>query len=423
MPEPNHWKQGDRLGRYELRARLGEGGAAEVWHAVEHGELGFRKPVALKLLKDSNHDGRVAELLNEARLVASLSHPNVVGIREVADCDGGIYVAMEYVDGGTLKGLLDWLAEAGLQMPASIVATIGCDILRALAVAHNAVGEDGQLRPIIHRDLKPANVLMARAGLAKVADFGLAKTGDETMETMQGKLKGTPAYIPPESWSGSRDFQPTMDLFTVGAILYECVVGERLFTGKGIADVFSVVFERTAEQEGRPILKLAPALAPVIVRLLQRNPADRYQSAAEALQELEIVHARVDVGCDLTTFMSLIPLAPGPSDAPLSHATLRLPGHTDERWRRFLQATTGKQIALIDAVPEEPPPPDPPAPRGNPSKANRRATTTGTGRRRRKRQPPVPAWKRRLRSPLTWAVVGAAAVVLALAAVWAMGRG
>jgi len=117
--------------------------------------------------------------------------------------------------------VLDWLRDAGLTMPASIVTAIGCDILRALEVAHTARGPDGQVRPIIHRDLKPANVLMARAGVAKVADFGLAKTGDDTLETMQGKLKGTPAYIPPESWSGSRDFQHTMDRLTVGAIMDE----------------------------------------------------------------------------------------------------------------------------------------------------------------------------------------------------------
>lgn len=416
MPEPTPWKAGDRLGRYELRARLGEGGAAEVWQAVEHGELGFRKPVALKLLKDTTHHGRVAELLKEARLVASLSHPNVVSIREVADYDGGIYVAMEFVDGGTLKGVLDWLRSAGLAMPASVVTAIGCDILRALEVAHAAVGADGQPCPIIHRDLKPANVLIARAGIAKVADFGLAKTDEDTLETMQGKLKGTPAYIPPESWSGSRDFQPTMDLFMVGAIMYECVVGERLFPGKTIAEVFNVVFARTAEQEVRPILKMAPALAPVLVRLLQRNPKDRYQTATEALAELKLVHARVDVGCDLMTFLSLIPRSRGPSDAPMPAATLRLPAHTDTRWSRFLNATTGKEIPLIQVASEPAP-----APRVEPTPKRDAGVIPAPSRRKRRRRRKDPPWKRRAKSPLTWAVLGAAALVTGLAAMWALG--
>jgi len=417
VPEATTWKEGDRLGRYELRSRLGEGGAAEVWRAVEHGELGFRKPVALKLLKDKDHHGRVAELLKEARIVASLSHPNVVGIREVADYDGGIYVAMEFVDGGTLKDVLDWLRDAGLTMPASIVTAIGCDILRALEVAHTARGPDGQVRPIIHRDLKPANVLMARAGVAKVADFGLAKTGDDTLETMQGKLKGTPAYIPPESWSGSRDFQPTMDLFTVGAIMYECVVGERLFKGKKIPDVFKAVFDRTPEQEVRPILKMAPELAPVLRRLLQRNPADRYQSASEVLEDLVRVHAEVDVGCDLTTFMSLVPA--DDAQAPFSPGTLRLPGHTDERWSRFLASRTGMEIPIIEDPLDRTDPGEETTRRDDPAPAPK--PVTKPGRRRKKRRKPVPAWKRRMKSPLFWAVVGAGALVAGLAAIWASG--
>jgi serine/threonine protein kinase len=419
VPEPTAWKEGDRLGRYELRSRLGEGGAAEVWQAVEHGELGFRKPVALKLLKDTSHDGRVAELLKEARLVASLSHPNVVGIREVADYDGGIYVAMEFVDGGTLKEVLDWLKEVGLTMPASIVTAIGCDILRALEVAHTARAPDGTVRPIIHRDLKPANVLMARAGVAKVADFGLAKTGDETLETMQGKLKGTPAYIPPESWSGSRDFQPTMDLFMVGAIMYECVVGERLFKGRNIASVFKAVFDRTPEQEVRPILKMAPELAPLLRRLLQRDPADRYQSASEVLEDLVRVHADVDVGCDLTTFMSLVPGNHAPAQAPFSPGTLRLPGHTDERWSRFLASRTGMEIPIIEDPLDRTDPGEETTRRDDPAPVPK--PTTMPSRRKKRRRKQVPAWKRRMKSPLFWAVLGAGALVTVLAAVWASG--
>ena len=421
MPADSPWNEGDRLGRYELRTPLGEGGAAEVWHATEHGQLGFKKPVALKLLKDTSHDGRVAELLKEARLVASLAHPNIVGIREVADFDdgAGIYVAMEYVDGGTLKGLMDWLADSDLRMPTSVVTHIGCDILRALHVAHTAVGPDGELAPIIHRDLKPANVLLSRAGLAKVADFGLAKTRDDTVQTMQGKLKGTPAYIPPESWSGSRDFKPTMDLFTVGAILYECVVGERLFPGRSIPAVFNQVFARTAEEEVKPVRLQAPALAPVILRLLQRNPADRYQSAARALEELEIVHARVDVGCDFATFMSLLPHKPGAATAtaPVQLGTLRLPGQTDARWAAFLQATTGRSIDLgPDTVSRARTPPVSTTPNeldGQKPKKRKR--------RKKRKAPPVPAWKRAARNPLVWAVVVAALVVLGLAGAWIAG--
>jgi serine/threonine protein kinase len=299
--------------------------------------------------------------------------------------------------------------------PESVVAAIGCDILRALHVAHTATDHQGRSCQIIHRDLKPANVLMARAGIAKIGDFGLAKTADDTLNTVEGKIKGTPAYIPPESWSGSRDFQPTMDLFTVGAIPYECVLGERLFKGDKVARVFKQVFSRTAEQEIRPILKEAPALAPVLLRLLQRNPKDRYQTAAAALAELEVVHARVDVGCDLATFMALLPGGPDLSHASMGPATLRFPKRTDLRWSRFLKQTTGRDIPVgpVEAKPRPPPSPPKSEPEPEPD--------AEPPPRRRKTQAPGSRVRRRLMDPMTWIVLAAALLVAALALAWFKG--
>jgi len=181
--------------------------------------------------------------------------------------------------------------------------------------------------------------------------------------------------------------------------------------------VFKAVFDRTPEQEVRPILKMAPELAPVLRRLLQRNPADRYQSASEVLEDLVRVHAEVDVGCDLTTFMSLVPA--DDAQAPFSPGTLRLPGHTDERWSRFLASRTGMEIPIIEDPLDRTDPGEETTRRDDPAPAPK--PVTKPGRRRKKRRKPVPAWKRRMKSPLFWAVVGAGALVAGLAAIWASG--
>ena len=308
-----------------------------MWLADELGELGFRKKVALKLLKSADDEDRVTELLSEARLVAVLSHPNIVQITRISP-EPVFHMAMEYVDGGTIRELIERMATTGLQIPPSVVLAVGLHVARALEVAHHHVDQDGTARPIVHRDLKPANILLARSGFAKVADFGLAKAVGDATATATGMLKGTPAYVAPEIWKGAREFGPGVDLFALGCILYEMGTGQRLMDGGSIPEIFAKASMGKAEDEAAELADWCPPLVPIIQKLLEREPADRYADARPLIADLERAELLIARGADLETFLVLVDQVAPPTDAPpppLS-GSLRLPTKTDPTWAALL---------------------------------------------------------------------------------------
>ena len=183
-------KPGDRVGPYRLDRPIGEGAAAEVWLATAGGVGGFSRQVALKLLKATDNDRMVADLLREARLTALLAHPNTVDVLAV-DRDGDqFFVAMEYIDGGTLRELTSRVKRAHLGFPLSFILDVGIDLARGLAHAHEATDADGEPLSILHRDLKPENILLDSTGRARLTDFGLAKVLGEATRTALGDIKG-----------------------------------------------------------------------------------------------------------------------------------------------------------------------------------------------------------------------------------------
>lgn len=342
------WHDGERLGRYELKKKLGAGAFAEVWLADEVGELGFRKKVALKLLKSSDDEERVEELLSEARLVAVLSHPNIVGITRI-EPEPVFHMAIEYVDGGTVLELIERMTASELVMPPSVVLKVGLDVARALEVAHHHIGQDGKPRPIVHRDLKPANILLARSGFAKVADFGLAKAVGDATATATGMLKGTPAYVAPEIWKGQREFGPPIDLFALGCILYEMAVGHRLMLGSTIPEIFAKASMGKAEEEANELAEWCPPLVPIVRRLLERDPADRYEDTRPLIRDLEQAEMLIARGADLETFLTLLEQVSPVDDGeppPLS-GSIRLPTKTDPVWAAFLKETTGTDVEVV----------------------------------------------------------------------------
>lgn len=286
-PTPNH-QPGEQIGPYTLERLLGRGAAAEVWQVVEEGALGFQKRQALKLLRPppGEMEAQKKALINEARVCGRLKHPGVVDVYRVGDEGGELYIAMEYVDGPDLNTLLVALRKRGIQLPirASIEAAI--DVSEALQYAHDARDDEGELLNIVHRDLKPSNVLVERRGVLKISDWGLVKSTLNIESTTRGIVKGTPGYIAPEVWGGTRDFKPAADLFAVGAMLYEFVVGERLFQGRNLARIAEQVARRKPEEEAAQAGARCPQLVPILTRLLQRSPAARYQDGASLIDEL-----------------------------------------------------------------------------------------------------------------------------------------
>ena len=341
---------GAALGRYTLRSKLGEGTFAEVWRATEQGDLGFRAEVALKILRPTRQAAdELAALLKEASICAELRHPNIVGVRRVVEHDGLVLVVMELVEGGTLTDLMQRTSAQGLSLPRSVVVDIGIDLARGLAHAWGGAREDGTTFGVVHRDLKPANILLARSGEAQIADFGIARAAGDATATAAGMLKGTPAYIAPEIWQGGRDFRPAVDLFAVGCILFELVTLRRLFDGDSIVELFASVAHGDAAEDTAPVRERFPALAPVLERLLQRDPARRLQSAGELEELLAQIRAEVYEGLDVTAFVELLDVVQG-KRSTIAPPLLRRGPATDEDWERARLRALEVEAALADTV-------------------------------------------------------------------------
>jgi len=267
---------GRTMGHHLVIEVLGEGGMGVVYKAKDT-RLG--RTVALKVIRpESMEDAdRRRRLVREAQAASALNHPNILTIYEI-DTEGDVtYVAMEYITGGTLADLL-----ASGPLPAERALRLAAQVTDALAAAHAA--------GIVHRDLKPANIMLAGEDRVKVVDFGLAKVaapatgaGDAaTALTATGALVGSAPYMSPEQASG-RALDPRSDLFSLGAVLYEMLAGRRPFGGGGRGDVLAAVLRDTPP----PIPGVAPEVARLVERCLQKNAAERFQTATEMKSAIE----------------------------------------------------------------------------------------------------------------------------------------
>jgi beta-lactam-binding protein with PASTA domain len=267
-------------GRYRVLRRLGSGGMADVYCA-EDNQLGRR--VALKLLyRRFAEDAEFVERFRrEASSAAGLQHPNIVGIFDRGEWDGTYYIAMEYLEGRTLKQLI---REHGA-MPPDLAIDITIQVLRAARFAHK--------RGVIHRDIKPHNVILDEEGRAKVTDFGIARAGASDM-TETGSIMGTAQYLSPEQAQG-QPVSPRSDLYSIGVMLYE------LLTGRVPFDAESPVAIAVRHVSDRPVPPaevnpaVPPALDAVVMRALEKDPARRFADADEFIAALEAARAQPTV--------------------------------------------------------------------------------------------------------------------------------
>jgi tRNA A-37 threonylcarbamoyl transferase component Bud32 len=281
------------LAKYELVEEVGHGGMATVYRALDR-RLG--REVAVKVIHRHLRDNRevAARFTAEARAVAKLRHPNIVEVYDVSDeAESERYLVVELVRGTTLRKLL---TEQG-HLPAEIAAIIGVAIANALGHAH----EQG----VVHRDIKPENVLVGQAmgdpgdrisssePLIKITDFGIAKILDAQGVTSTGQVLGSPAHMSPEQIEGG-DVSARSDVFGVGVLLYECMVGQLPFDGRNPAQVLRRVLDGSylAAERARPTV--GARFSRIIDRALAHKPVDRYASAAELEQALLRELARMD---------------------------------------------------------------------------------------------------------------------------------
>lgn len=269
-----------KLGKYTLIREIARGGMAEIWLAEQRGPGGFNKELVIKkILPHLAEEDQMTEMfLDEARLVAELSHPNIGQVYELGEQEGVYYIAMEYIDGLNLAQLLKKLRSRGTFMPVEYAARICSDILAALDFAHNYVNRDGVPVRLVHRDISPHNVLLSNDGAVKLVDFGVAKAQNQSHKTETGAVKGKFAYMAPEQIE-SKDLDGRVDVFAVGVVLYELLTGEKPFGDdlKAISMILSAVSPDPRDSR----TDIPDEVAAIIDIALKRDRDERYQSAAE----------------------------------------------------------------------------------------------------------------------------------------------
>ena len=292
---------GNRIGEYTLVKEIGVGAAARVFAARTEGAMGFSKDVALKILHEAlaaSQPQMMRSLVNEARIGGLLSHPNVVQILDFEEVDGRHVLVMEYVEGPTLRAVIEHFKSHGTQMPPGLVAEIGAQICRALQHAIDRKGQDGQPLNLVHRDIKPDNLILAPGGLVKVLDFGIARsTANLFLTTTLNLTRGTPCYMSPEQLRGE-ELDGRSDLFSLGCVLYELLTGEVLFKDAGV-QLVTMVLEGDLTESFARAHALSPPLAAALARLLERPVRKRFPSALDAEQSLMAVAKAEPVSLDL----------------------------------------------------------------------------------------------------------------------------
>ncbi|MBX3189861.1 MAG: serine/threonine protein kinase [Labilithrix sp.] len=298
---------GTQIDRYELVCPIGEGGMAEVWVAKQRGKHGFEKLFAFKCIhaRFADHPAFRSMFLDEARIAASIEHPNVAQVFDLGESASMLYLVMEYVDGESLSALLTSVSRrtgASATVPAAVALRIIADVCAGLHAAHRLTGVDGQLRGVVHRDVSPHNVLVGVRGDVKVIDFGIAVAKDRIgSDTEAGALKGKLHYMAPEQ-ATREPLGPSTDVFAAGATLYRLLAGHPPFDGGHDAATLNLLLSGAAPP---PLPESVPPLVAAIVeRALSHDPGDRYASALEMQTAIEAAIADEGFVPDVGTWAS-----------------------------------------------------------------------------------------------------------------------
>ncbi len=300
-------------GRYRIQRKLGAGGMADVYLAEDQ-ELGRR--VAIKILngRHANDAQFIERFRREAKNAAALNHPNIVSIYDRGNAEDTYYIAMEFLDGRTLKELIVSRGAA----PINVAIEYARQILSALRFAHR--------HGIVHRDIKPHNVLVDAEGRVKVTDFGIARAGTSQM-TETGSIVGTAQYLSPEQARGG-EVDPRSDLYSLGVVLYELLTGKTPFDGETPVEIAMKHLSTAPKPPSKLRPEIPPELDKVVLRALAKNPDERYQSADEMEADLERVARGAPVSA-ATAATQILPAAPIVASDPTSATMIAPPRARD----------------------------------------------------------------------------------------------
>ena len=286
---------GTRLGRYEIRSKLGEGGMGEVYLAQD---TKLDRTVALKVLPAdlANDQSRMRRFAQEARTASSLSHPNVAHIYEIEEIDGLNFIVMEYIDGETLRERMS------RPLDLNEVLEISMQVAAALSAAHAA--------GITHRDIKPDNVMLRHDGYVKVLDFGLAKLSEPPsgadaealtrakVKTDPGTVMGTVGYMSPEQ-ARAQAIDPRTDIWSLGIVIFQMISGRLPFEGSSNSDVIAAILAKEPPPLARYARQVPEALEWIVTKALTKDRDERYQTAKEMAVDLRRVKQRLEAQAEI----------------------------------------------------------------------------------------------------------------------------
>ncbi|OJH36086.1 serine/threonine-protein kinase [Cystobacter ferrugineus] len=278
-----------QVGKYQLIRKLATGGMAEVYLAKAAGPMGFEKTLVLKrILPHLAEEPTFVEMfLSEAKLAARLTHPHIVQIFDFGEADGAYFLAMEYIDGPSLRALIKRAAAQGLALPPTLCARMVSHACEGLAFAHDFTDPDtGNPLGLIHRDISPDNILLTRQGAAKVVDFGIAKAADQGHRTASGVIKGKISYMPPEQLR-AEELDRRVDVYALGVVLYELLTARKPHQSTSDVGLMQSILYEPAVPALTHRPDLPEALRHILSRALSKEREQRYPDCLAFQSDLE----------------------------------------------------------------------------------------------------------------------------------------
>jgi serine/threonine protein kinase len=361
------------FGKYQLLKKLATGGMAEVWLARQAGIEGFQKNVVVKRILPHLAEDRefVDMFLNEARIAAQFTHPNIAQIYELGEANGTFYIAMEYIHGEDLGRVMRkaWSAQQWIAQPLALrIVAAACE---GLHYAHTRTDAQGRPMKVVHRDISPQNILISFDGSVKLVDFGIAKAADQATMTKSGAIKGKFAYMAPEQAAG-KPLDARADLFAIGLVLYELLTGVRPLKRESELGTLQAALECKIEPPSK-VADMPADLDPVVMAALAKSADDRYRDARQfqvALEDVLVRNQWVASSVQISELMETLF-----AERLQEESKLGQPAPSgDESWSHSAPAAPPAPPPERPRAPAPPPPPLAQPPARSRSTTNARAT-------------------------------------------------